>query len=110
MNNLSAVMTFCNAICSSFYPDMAAAKIALFNAEIDAEAEATPKDARIFRVAVALVMGYVDASRSEGGTSVSVRESAIKDSIKHWCKSYDLDAEDVMTNSVSVIEDGTHLW
>ena len=110
MNNLSAVMTLCNAMCSSFYPDKAAAKMALFNAEIDADAEANPKDANILRVAVALVMGYVDANRSEGGTSVSVRESAIKTSIKHWCKAYGLDAEEVMGDNVSILEDGTHLW
>lgn len=110
MNNLSAVTTLCNAMCSSFYPDIAAVKMALFNAEIDADADATPKDANILRVAVSLVIGYVDANRSEGGSSISVRETAIKASIKHWCNVYGLNAEDVMTDYVSVLEDGTHLW
>ena len=110
MNNLSAVMTLCNAICSSFYPDKASAKMALFNAGIDADADATPKDSNVFRVAVSLVIGYVDSNRSEGGTSVSVRESAIKASIRHWCSVYGLAADEVMADYVGVLEDGTHLW
>lgn len=110
MNNLSATMTLCTAMCSSFYPDKASATMALFNAEIDPDAEAIPKDEKILRVAIALVKGYVETSRSEGGTSVSVRENAINDSIKHWCGIYGLDAEEVLADYVRVIEDGTHLW
>ena len=110
MNNLSAVMTLCTSMCSSFYPDKASATMALFNAEIDPETEATPKDVNVFRVAIGLVMGYVEGSRSEGGTSVSVREEAVKESIKYWCNIYGLDAEEVLADYVRVIEDGTHLW
>lgn len=111
MNNLSATMMLCNAMCSSFFPDKASVMMALFNAEIDAEDDATPKDARILRVAISLLKGYVETSRSEGGISVSISETAIKASIKHWCNVYGLNAEEVLAeNEVSVIEDGTHLW
>lgn len=110
MTNLIALRSLCNAICNTFYPDDAALELALFNESIQSDGEATPKDESIFRVAVSLVMGYVESSRSENGVSTSVREDAIKESIKYWCNIYGLDADEVLTDELRVIEDGTHLW
>lgn len=110
MNNLSAATNLCTAMCSSFYPDKSSVTMALFNAQIDAEAEAAPKDPEVFKVAVALVMGYVEGSRSEGGTSVSVLQDKVEDAIKYWCNIYGLAAEEIIADKLRVIEDGTHLW
>lgn len=108
MDNLTATSTLCTALCSSFYPDTRAVTIALFNAEIDATATAEPKDKKIFKVAVALVRGYVESSRSEGGVSVSVSRDAVEDAIKHWAKEYDVPLDEV--SNPKTVEDGSYMW
>lgn len=111
MTNLDATKALCNAIANTFYPDDSTLRLALFNEGIDAEGEATAKDPQIFRVALRLVMGYIEGSRSEGGISTSVRsEEAIKQSIAVWCNSYGLNAEDELTDYLRVIESGSSLW
>lgn len=111
MTNIAALKSLCNAICSTFYPDEAALEIALFNMDIDPQAQAVPKDAEIFRTAVRLVTGYVEGSRSEGGVSASVRsEEAIRQSISIWCGFYGLEAEDVLAGCGTTIENATDLW
>lgn len=111
MNNLTAVRSLCNAIASTFYPDDHTIVFALYNEQMAADAEAVPKDARIFRVALSLIMGYIERSRSEGGVSVSVAdEKAIRNSINFWCGRYGLDAEDELTDYIRTIENGSNLW
>lgn len=110
MKNAVALRSLCNAIANTFYPDNATIDLALFNEGIDPQADATPKDAAIFRVAVSLVMGYVESSRSENGISTSVREDAVKDSIRYWCNIYDLDADEVLSDYLRTIEDGSNIW
>lgn len=110
MNNLEALGHLCNAIINTFYPDKATLELALFNEGIDAMANATPKDASIFRVAVGLIRGYVESSRSENGVSTSISEDAVKNSMLYWCRVYGLDAEEVLSDSVRVLEDGSNLW
>ena len=106
MDNLTATRSLCNAIANTFYPDNATIEFALFN-----EAEATPKDPMIFRVAARLVIGYVENSRSENGVSTSVMsEEALKQSLSIWCGYYGLNADEVLSDYMRVIEDGTHLW
>lgn len=110
MKNIEALRTLCNAIANTFYPDSATLEFALFNEGVDAQAEATPKDATIFRVAVSLIKGYVENSRSEGGVSTSVMQDAIKESLLYWCNYYGLDAEDELSDFVRVIDDASNLW
>lgn len=110
MTNLSAVKSLCNAIANTFYPDNATIELALFNEGIDAQGEATPKDPDTFRVAVALVMGYVESSRTENGVSTSVMADAVKESIRYWCNIYGLDADEVLSDYVRVIKNGSNLW
>ena len=95
---------------NTFYPDKDTVELALFNESIDPEAEATPKDAAIFRIAVSLCMGYVESSRTENGVSTSVLADALKESIRHWCNVYGLDADDVLSDYLVVKEDGSNLW
>lgn len=110
MDNLKALSSLCNAIANTFYPDNSTIVIVLINEGIDPQEEATPKDETLFRLAIRLVMGYVESSRSENGVSTSVREDAIKESIKYWCNIYGLDAEDFIPESLRIIEDGSKLW
>lgn len=110
MNNLNALRSLCNAIANTFYPDNKTIELVLFNEGINAQAEATPKDVTLFRLAIRLIFGYVESSRSENGVSTSVREDAIKESIRVWCGIYGLDADEEMSDYVREIEDGTHLW
>lgn len=110
MNNLKALSSLCNAIANTFYPDKSAMEVVLFNDGIDPEAEAVPKDPNIFRAAVKLVRGYVEASRSENGVSTSVMDDAVKESLAFWCNIYGLDADEELGDYLRVIKDGTSLW
>lgn len=84
-------------------------EIMLLNVGIDGKAEAKPKDAELLKVAIRLVRGYVEGSRTENGVSTSVREDAVNENIRIWCKDYGLDAEDYLL-SVKTIENGSNLW
>ena len=110
MDNKTALTSLCNAIASSFYPDAAAVGFALFNEGIDPDTPALSKDPILLRVAVQLVLGYVEKSRSEGGASVSVTEDAIRCSIMNWCANYGIDAEDLLREGLSTVEDYSCLW
>lgn len=109
MDNLSALKRLCNAICNTFYPDAATAELMLFNEGINPTAEAQPKDQKILRVAIALVRGFIETSRSENGVSTANDIGRLDENIALWCREYGLDAEDYML-SVKVIEDGSNRW
>lgn len=110
MTNLAALSSLCNAIANTFYPDDNTLQLALFNAEIDPDASATPKDPEIFRVAVPLIKGYVEASRTENGVSTSVMQDAVEKSLMYWCNIYGLNAEEELGNTLRIIEDGSQCW
>lgn len=110
MTNIEALKSLCNAICNTFYPDVPTMEMMLFNEGINKSGVAVAKDVNIFRIAVRLVMGYVEGSRSENGISTSVRADAIKKSILGWCKEYGVDAEDVVEDGFVTIEDGSNRW
>lgn len=109
MDNLSALKALCNAICNTFYPDLNAMKILLFNEGIAEDGTATPKDARLLKIAITLVRGYVETSRSEGGVSIAIDQASVNNNILFWCNEYGLDAEDYLP-SLTTIESGTNLW
>lgn len=108
MDNLTALRGLCNAICSTFYPDIHAMAMMLFNEGIEAEDEATAKDPALLKIAIRLVKGYVESSRSEGGVSYDIDTDKIDDNIKDWCDDYGLDASDFI--SLKTIENGSNLW
>jgi hypothetical protein len=95
---------------NTFYPDQGTIELALFNEGIDPAANATPKDPEICKVAVSLVMGYVEGSRNENGVSTSARDEAVKESIRYWCNIYGLDADEVLGDYMRVIEDCSQRW
>jgi hypothetical protein len=108
MTNLEILRSRCTAIASSFYPDRNVMEVALFDAGIEPTGEAQPKDIKIVKVALQLVSGFVETSRSEGSESVSTEWEAVKANIKRVCGEYGLDASDYI--EVSSISDASHLW
>ena len=65
MDNKSALRGLCNALCNTFYPDNAAIEVMLFNEGIQACDDARPKDVSLLKLAIKLVMGYCETSRTE---------------------------------------------
>ena len=110
MKNAVALRILCNAIANTFYPDISTIELVLINEGIDPQADATPKDETLFRLAVSLVMGYVESSRSENGVSTSVMSDAVEKSIRYWCNIYSLDADEILSDYLRVMEDGSKLW
>ena len=110
MKNAVALRNLCNAIANTFYPDISTIELVLINEGIDPQADATPKDETLFRLAVSLVMGYVESSRSENGVSTSVMPDAVEKSIRYWCNIYGLDADEILSDYLRVMEDGSKLW
>jgi hypothetical protein len=110
MTNLEALRSLCNAIANTFYPDENTLSLTLFNEGINADDAATPKDAKIFRCAVALVNGYVESSRTENGVSTAVTADALEKSLNYWCNYYGLDASEELSTFLRIIEDGSNLW
>lgn len=111
MNNLQALSRLCNAIANTFYPDQSTLEVVLFNEGMDATADATAKDVKLFRLAVRLVRGYVESSKSENGVSMSVREDVVESSLRYWCSYYGLDAEQELgDDDLRVIQNGSNMW
>lgn len=80
----------------------------LYNEGIKAADNALPKDVNLLKIAIKLVLGYVESSRTEGGVSVGIDSERVEDNIRRWCDDYGLDAEDFL--SLKTIENGTNLW
>lgn len=110
MTNIDMTISLCNAICNTFYPDRATVEAVLLNSGVNPLSTATSKDVGVLKVAIRLVMGYVEGSHSEGGISVSVGKDNIKENIVQWCKDYGIDPDDVIDTPLKVVYDGTHLW
>lgn len=109
MDNLTALRSLCNAICNTFYPDGQTMALLLFNEGIEASDNAAPKDPQLLKLAIRLVQGYVESSRTELGVSTAINTDKVNDNIRRWCADYGLDADDYLT-SLKVIENGSNLW
>lgn len=112
MTNREALKALCTAIASTFYPDEAVVELVLMQEGIVSDAEAQPKNASILRCAVSLVMGYVESSSTQGGISVSVRDTAaIKASVRHWCDEFGVEPAEVgWSDSGIILTDGSDLY
>ena len=85
------------------------ALLSLFNAGIDATAEATANNPDIISTAILIVNGWVETSRSESGISVSVDIDNVKKSIMFWCNKAGLNASEYVDDIV-VFDNGSNLW
>lgn len=109
MTNLEALKAQCKLICNTCYVDNDVAVLSLFNAGIDATAEARANNPDIVSAAILIVKGWVETSRSENGISVSVEIESVKKNIIFWCNKYGLDASEYVDDIV-VIDNGSNLW
>lgn len=109
MTNREAVRSLCNAMANTFYPDFRTIDLVLMNEGMEGDAEAVAKDVQIFKIAVSLVQGFVETSRTENGVSTGIERDAVDNSIRYWCKVYGVDEADVLgESSLRVIEDASH--
>ncbi|MBO7287319.1 MAG: hypothetical protein J6U85_03710 [Bacteroidales bacterium] len=109
MTNLEALKAQCKLICNTCYVDNDVALLSLFNAGIDATAEATANNPDIISTAILIVKGWVETSRSESGISVSVDIDNVKKSIMFWCNKAGLNASEYVDDIV-VVDNGSNLW
>ncbi|NDV47791.1 hypothetical protein D0T49_12115 [Paludibacter sp. 221] len=108
MTNLEALKTTCNAICNTFYPDHATLELTLFNAGINHTDNAAPGDIELVKLAIGLVVGYVEQSRTENGVSTSNFEERVKQSIQYWCSRHGIDASEFV--ALTTIQNGSARW
>lgn len=109
MNNSEALRAQCKTICNTCYVDSDVLRLALLNAGIDGEAEASANDPQIIRAAITIVKGWAETGRSEGGISVSIDTAAIDGSIRYWCGVAGLDASEFDVDTVT-LESGSEMW
>lgn len=109
MTNLEALRAQCKLICNTCYVDSDVLQLALRNAGIEADGEATAKDPAIVREAIVIVKGWVETSRSESGLSASIDAAAVKNSIIFWCGEAGLDASEFVDDTIT-LDSGADLW
>lgn len=109
MTNFEAIKAQCKLICNTCFVDGDVIKLMLLNeglAELD---EATPNDPTLIRIAIMIVKGWVETSRSENGISASIDMAALKNNIMFWCRQAGLDASEFVDDLIT-FDDGSNLW
>ena len=106
----SDLRAVCKAICNTCYVDDDVAMAMLMSKDIDPDA-ATSGDfsADIVTLAIEIVKGWVETSRSEGGISVSRDTKQLNQNILYWCNKYGLEADELVQGVVT-IRNGSNRW
>lgn len=95
---------------NTFYPDFNTINSALKKEGVEGDAESVDNDVQIFKIAVSLMKGFVEKSRTENGVSTGVDRDAVDNSIRYFCGKYGVDAEEVLgESSLRIVYDGSHL-
>ncbi len=105
--NLEALRAKCKLICDTCYADDDVLIDVLCDEGIDPDSTATSKDAALVRAAIIVVKGWVESARSEGGINVSINREAAEKNILFWCQRFGLDASEYLSDSMTVIQDGS---
>lgn len=108
--NLEALRAKCKLLCNTCYADDDALIDALCDNGIEPGNAAVPGDINLIKTAIFVVMGWVETSRSEGGISAAVDREAVEKNILFWCQRYGLDASEFLTDSMTVIQDGSNMY
>ena len=109
--NLEALRAKCMLICDTCYVDDDVLIDVLCDAGIDPDGEASGTSAaQLVECAIPVVKGWVETSRSEGGISVSIDREAVEKNILFWCQRYGLDASEYLSDSMTVIQDGSEMY
>ncbi|MCC8175527.1 MAG: hypothetical protein LIO91_03745 [Bacteroidales bacterium] len=109
MTNLEALKAQCKLICNTCYVDVDVLRYSLESAGIYSEGDFTPGDKKLISLAIVIVKGWVETSRSESGISTAIDIATLQNNIAYWCGVAGLDASDYVDGIVSV-ESGTDLW
>ena len=105
--NLEALRAKCKLICDTCYADDDVLIDILSDAGINPSGNAVPKDVEIVKAAIIVVKGWVESQRSEGGINVSINREAVDKNILFWCQRFGLDASEYLSESMTVIQDGS---
>lgn len=105
--NLEALRAKCKLLCNTCYVDTDVLIDVLWENGINPEGQDTPSDVRLIKAAILVVKGWVETSRSEGGISTSINREALERNILFWCRRYGLDASEFLSDSMTVIQDGS---
>ena len=108
--NLEALRAKCKLICDTCYVDDDVLIDVLFDAGIDPNGTAVPMDVEIVKAAIIVVKGWVESARSEGGINVSINREAVEKNILFWCQRFGLDASEYLSDSMTVIQDGSLIY
>lgn len=100
----------CKAICNTCYVDDDVLAVMLSSEGLDPNdyVEDTPSSTLI-RLAIEIVKGWVETSRSEGGISVSVDVARVNRNIAYWAKKGGIEAEVLDDNGITV-RNASNLW
>lgn len=105
--NLEALRAKCKLICDTCYVDDDVLIDVLADAGIEPAVNAVPNDVEIVKAAITIVKGWVESARSEGGINVSINREAVDKNILFWCQRFGLDASEYLSDSITVIQDGS---
>jgi hypothetical protein len=105
--NLEALRAKCKLICDTCYADDDVLIDVLEDAGISQSGNAVPNNVEIVKAAIVVVKGWVESNRSEGGINVSINREAVEKNILFWCQRFGLDASEYLSESMTVIQDGS---
>lgn len=101
----------CKLICNTCYVDDDVLNDVIVDGGLDPDATYDSADvAKIVQCAILVVKGWVETSRSEGGISTATDTEKVKQNIIFWCNRYGLDASELLSGSLSSIDNGSQLW
>lgn len=105
--NLEALRAKCKLLCNTCYVDTDVLIDVLWDNGINPDGPDMPMNPSLLRAAILVVKGWVETSRSEGGVSTSIDREAVERNILFWCRQYGLDASEFLSDSMTVIQDGS---
>ena len=105
--NLEALRAKCKLICDTCYADDDVLIDVLEDAGINPIGYTVPNNVEIVKAAIIVVKGWVESARSEGGINVSINREAVEKNILFWCQKCGLDASEYLSDSMTVIQDGS---
>lgn len=108
--NLEALRAKCKLICDTCYADDDVLIDVLWDNGIDPSDKAVPMDVEIVKAAIIVVKGWVESARSEGGINVSINREAVEKNILFWCQRFGLDASEYLSESMTVVQDGSDMY
>ena len=108
--NLEALRAKCKLICDTCYADDDALIDVLEDAGITPGDNAVPNNVEIVKAAIVVVKGWVESNRSEGGINVSINREAVEKNILFWCQRFGLDASEYLSDSMTVVQDGSNMY